>query len=469
MFWKNNLSIPIGVLLVILLMPLFGVFSQEAASNQLTAEQTKELQTELDKIEFEIAQYESQLSSVKSEKNTLNKKISQLKLQQSKLKAQIKQSTLAIKSLENQLTEVEKDIQARAEKVSLLNNSVAELIRQINQKDRHSILAILTNQNGLGAFFESLSEYKKISASLTTAVEELKAEQAALAVDGEKLNNQRDDQQNLLSIVSLQNKELASTLAERSDLLAKTKDQEKNYQAVLADRKKRAAQIKSRIYELLGISTQVTFGQALVIAQWAESQTGVRAAFLLAILTQESNLGKNVGTCNRVGDPPEKSWQVIMPGPIHYANYVKNGKSCEGADTPCSYRNDQDAFVSITSELGMDPDITPVSCPMKDSKGNRLGWGGAMGPAQFIPTTWLGYKAKVAALTGKAANPWDIRDAFAAAAIKLKADGAGSKSGEWAAAMKYFSGSTNTRYRFYGDNVAATAEKYQQDIDDLAN
>jgi len=34
-----------------------------------------------------------------------------------------------------------------------------------------------------------------------------------------------------------------------------------------------------------------------------------------------------------------------------------------------------------------------------------------MGPAQFIPSTWMGYKDKVAALTGKnPPNPWDIRD-----------------------------------------------------------
>jgi hypothetical protein len=33
--------------------------------------------------------------------------------------------------------------------------------------------------------------------------------------------------------------------------------------------------------------------------------------------------------------------------------------------------------------------------------------------------------------------------------------------------MKYFSGSTNTRFRFYGDNVLKLADKYQADIDAL--
>ena len=79
----------------------------------------------------------------------------------------------------------------------------------------------------------------------------------------------------------------------------------------------------------------------------------------------------------------------------------------------------------------------------------------------------MGYKDKVAAITGKIANPWDIRDAFVASAIKLKAGGAGTVEGEWAAAMRYFSGGTNKKYRFYGDNVVKMANQYQQEIESL--
>jgi membrane-bound lytic murein transglycosylase B len=105
---------------------------------------------------------------------------------------------------------------------------------------------------------------------------------------------------------------------------------------------------------------------------------------------------------------------------------------------------------------------------MKDKNGNQVGYGGAMGPAQFIPSTWMGYKDKVTAITGKPANPWDIRDAFLASAIKLRAGGAdGNYQGEWNAAMRYFSGGTNVKYRFYGDSVMATAAKYDMDIKEL--
>ena len=226
--------------------------------------------------------------------------------------------------------------------------------------------------------------------------------------------------------------------------MTQTKGKESEYQKILSDTQKRAGEIRGRLYPTLGGGKQVTFGEAVEIAQWASGITGVRAAFLLSVLTQESNLGKNVGTCNRAGDPPSKSWKVVMKP-----------------------TRDQEPFKIITTELGVDIDTTPVSCPMRDSRGNQVGWGGAMGPAQFIPSTWMGYKDKVAAITGKPANPWDIRDAFLASAIKLKAGGAGTVAGEWKAAMLYFSGSTNVRFRFYGDAVVARANKYQAEIDGL--
>jgi membrane-bound lytic murein transglycosylase B len=261
-----------------------------------------------------------------------------------------------------------------------------------------------------------------------------------------QLEDQKNDTNNLLQIKSIQQQNLIGTIGEQNTVLEVTKGKEVEYQNALSDTKKRAAEIRNRIYELFDVGKQITFGQAVEIAKWAAAPTGIRPAFLLAILTQESNLGKNVGTCNRVGDPPEKSWKVIMKPD-----------------------RDQEPFKKITTELGLDPDRTPVSCPMRGKNGVQIGWGGAMGPAQFIPSTWMGYKDKVSAITGKKpADPWDIRDAFLASALKLKSGGAdGTDDGEWKAAMRYFSGSTNLKYRFYGDNVIATTKQYIKDIEDL--
>ena len=54
-----------------------------------------------------------------------------------------------------------------------------------------------------------------------------------------------------------------------------------------------------------------------------------------------------------------------------------------------------------------------------------------MGIAQFMPTTWLAYKDRIAAMTGhNPPNPWVPVDAFTASAIKLANAGANAQTYE---------------------------------------
>jgi membrane-bound lytic murein transglycosylase B len=404
------------------------------------------LENQLKELEKQIAQFESELQNTQSQKNTLANKIKTLKTEQAKLQAQIQSTNVLIDNLEGQIAETQDSISAAQNKADRLKAQISETIFSLYESDGKSLAASLAGDDGLAGFFKEVDNTQKLSETLTSNLQEMKKVKAELEKQNSQLEDQQEGAKELLSIKALQSNDLSSKLNEQGTLLSQTKGKEAQYNAILNDKKKAAAQIRNEIYGLAGGTTsQVTFGEALDIANSVSKLTGVRAAFLLAILTQETNLGKNVGTCNRAGDPPSKSWKVVMKP-----------------------TRDQEPFKTITAELGLDIDTTAISCPMKDAKGNQVGWGGAMGPAQFIPSTWMGYRAKVTALTGKPANPWDIRDAFIASAIKLKADGATKGgNGEWEAAMKYFSGSTNTRFRFYGDNVLAIAKKYQTNIDAL--
>ncbi|HAH04452.1 TPA: hypothetical protein DCL28_02740 [Candidatus Komeilibacteria bacterium] len=438
----SNLYKTICILVLVFFVLSAGTLAVLAEDSK--QDQTEALQQELEAIEAEIEKYEKELSTVQSSKNSLQRQINALKIQQSKIKLEIEKTNLNIDNIENRLESIRADIESHRAEIENSQEQIARLIRLVNKKDHYSSLEILIMQPSFGDFFKELADYNRLILSLKTVVAELNEQTQILQRQGEQLSAEREDQSNLIAIASLQNSKLSQNIASQRDLLATTNAEESNYQVILADQARRAADIKGRIYDLLGISQDITFGEALRIAQWAGAQTEVRTIFLLAILTQESNLGKNVGTCNRLGDPPEKGWRKIMKP-----------------------ERDQEPFLIITRELDMDADITPVSCPMHDRQGKQIGWGGAMGPAQFIPSTWMGYKDKVTAVTGQPANPWDIRDAFLASAILLRDNGAAQVGGEWAAAMRYFSGGTNPAYSFYGDNVLAIAEGYEQDIVDL--
>ena len=96
-----------------------------------------------------------------------------------------------------------------------------------------------------------------------------------------------------------------------------------------------------------------------------------------------------------------------------------------------------------------------------------------MGPAQFIPTTWILYEDAVARRTGNnPPNPWNPLDAFMASGLLLKDNGAGARThkAERTAALKYLAGGNwaTPSYAFYGDDVMGLAQKYQDQIDILS-
>ena len=97
-----------------------------------------------------------------------------------------------------------------------------------------------------------------------------------------------------------------------------------------------------------------------------------------------------------------------------------------------------------------------------------------MGPAQFIPSTWVLFQSRIATNAGHAgtpANPWNNLDAFMATALYMKDLGAagGTASSERTAALKYFAGNNyrNPSYAFYGDGVMGFASDFQDQINIL--
>ena len=131
---------------------------------------------------------------------------------------------------------------------------------------------------------------------------------------------------------------------------------------------------------------------------------------------------------------------------------------------------DTTPFKDITERLGRDWKMTPVSCPPGTKYTSGRGYGGGMGPSQFIPSTWELFKARIASAIGVSENqadPWNPSHSFMATAIYL-ADLGASASGYTAernAACRYYSGrscdSRSPANSFYGNQVMAKAENIQ--------
>ncbi len=407
-----------------------------------------------DYYDSQSAEISKDLTKTAQQKNTLQSQITALKKKITGLEYQINQGTLMVKDLNSQIGDTQVTIDKTTFKTHDSQRQITAMLRSVYQEDKKPSFQILLEGN-LADFFGNLVYIESLSAKVSDLLESSKNLSSYLEDQKNKMDAERGSLQRTIKIQSLQKQENEQNKQQQQTYLTLTEGQ---YQQQLKDKQdtdKKAAGIRARIFELLGVSNAPTFGQAYDIAKYVSSITGVRAAFLMAVLTQESNLGKNVGQCylknNQTGDGVK----------------IKTGEFSPKTMSPS---RDIPLFLNLISAinqgkgLARDPITTPVSCVVYYN-GRPYGWGGAMGPAQFIPSTWVnaGYGQKVTDITGKVADPWDIRDAFLANGLYLKA--LGGQSDEFHAAMKYYCGGNCSRYdRFYGNSVVNIANQYEADI-----
>lgn len=463
--WPKNiffLSIPLFVLLLSIKGLVFAPINSGISTAQVVlTSQTdsngnskEELEKQLAQIEKEIENYQANILKARKNARSLKGEISILDNKISKLNLQIRAIQLTSRRINQEIALQEKEINLKEIQIAREKEILAATLQNLYEKENQSLLEITLKNSSLSDFFNDINSIISVQEGVRMSLKKLKALKAELEQRREELLDKKIQTLRLANIQVLQKKSLAREQHEKGKLLKTTKMRESIYKKLLSKSQQTAAQIRSRIYELMGIGKPITFGDALKIAEFASKVTGVRKALILAVITQESKLGENVGTCNRRGDPPQKSWRSVMKP-----------------------NRDQSIFVSIVNKLnsaGYHLDISnlPVSCPMRSRSGSYIGWGGAMGPAQFLPSTWVIYENQVAKITGhNPPSPWNVQDAFVASALLLRDNGAGNHSwkSEWRAAMRYFAGSVNWRYRFYGDSVMSLAEKYQRDIDQLGS
>jgi predicted nuclease with TOPRIM domain len=393
-----------------------------------TQEERAALEAQLKELEGQIEEYQKTINEYRKQGKTLQGEINLLEAQIKKINTQIRAINLALARLDSDIQVTSGKINKVQQDIDLNEEALAALIRQVDAYDRKGLLEIMLENPNLSDFFGSLNDILVVQDNLRATTEKLADLKSQLITQRELLGMERSDVETLKAYQLQQKQQVDALRGEKTRLLQVTKGKESEYQKLLTQTKQTAAQIRNRIFELLG-GGQLTFEQAYQFAKFAEQATGVRAALILAVLDRESALGRNVGRC---------SYKTAMH-----------------PDRDIPY------FLQITAELGLNPENTLVSCPNADGL-----YGGAMGPAQFIPSTWMLYRNKVASITGNnPPSPWRNTDAFVAAALYLR--DLGAKSSELTAAARYYCGSNWQRYvctQIYGQNVVNRANDFADDI-----
>jgi membrane-bound lytic murein transglycosylase B len=413
------------VLSLFLILPLF------IHAQTLLPERRAQLESELSELQKQIDEQKAILEVKQRQSVSLERDVNILSASIEKAKLNIKARDISIAKLNSDIAEKQSTIGVLNDKLDKEKESLASIIRKTYELESYSLPEVMFSSQNFSDFFEDAGAFIYIQSALKDSFVLITENKDKTEKEKSDLEEKKQEQLDLKAIQEFEKKKIEQQEAEKKRILKESKGIEAEYQKIIKSKETNAAKIRAELFILRG-SSAIPFEKAYELAVRAETKTGVRPAFLLGIIAEESKLGENVGTGN---------WKVDM----HPTR-----------DVP--------VFKKITEKLGLDPDKMPVS------KKAWYGWGGAMGPAQFIPSTWVLYEDKISKLTGhNPPNPWDPEDAFMGSAIYLKDSGAAKKTvaAERYAALCYLAGcknATKKAYQFYADDVMELADKYQKQI-----
>jgi membrane-bound lytic murein transglycosylase B len=405
------------------------------------------LQKCADYYDQQSAQLAQDLTKTSAQKDTLQNAISKLKNKISGLASDINHGKIMVQGLNVQISNTKVSINKTSSQIQDSQNQISAILQSVYKEDQKPSFVILLEGN-LSDFFSNLAYLDSLNAEVTNLLDNNKTLKAYLANQQVEMDNSVDQLQKTIALQTVQKQENEQNQQQQAQYLKLTEAQ---YQQQLKDKtaaEQKSAKLKAMLFQVAGVSKVPTFGEALDVAKSVGAMVGVRPAFLLAIISQESAIGKNVGQC------------MLTDATTGNGKKISTGAAIIRVMKPT---RDVQPFIAITTASGRDPYNTPVSCWIPDYVGGApTGWGGAMGPAQFIPSTWNLFTDRLKSLLGKPGDPWAIKDSFTASALYLSDLGASAQTAtkESAAASKYYGGSSS-----YARSVMSRASCIQTFID----
>ena len=361
----------------------FGPFDAFAA------EDTAEIKDDIDRIEEKLKKEQKEYDALASDLSQVRSSLNATQVAISRVQNLLKQTDQTIE-------QKEKEILGLEQQQELNRKVLTNLIQELYYTNSTPLVEVVLAESDMNELFQTSDSLFSTQEKVQNLIGDINDVKDKVAEEKDSLKETREDHETLLSI---QNKQKQGLVFEQNEVAEQLDDQ----QAVVDKLEKELSELQGDLSKILGKSYNA--GDIKEAVAFASKKTGVPKGFLFGVLKMETNLGANVGGCTyaQVEDGAEKN----------YKNKKLSKRSWQ------TFLARRDTFKKITKELDIDYRKQKVSC----NPSGYTGTGGAMGVAQFMPDTWMGYKSQVASVTGhNPPSPWNLTDGVMAMALKLSRD-----------------------------------------------
>lgn len=405
-----------------------------AASPADTKQQLEQNQRDLKTKERELAELEKTINELEQQRDTAAaqaelaaRKAVRLSHEVAAAQLVLQQTALGIADTAQAVRQTEQAIEEKTAAIEQTRRRLRETVRALYQYDQQSLLDIVLSAQTLAELMTEQSIYRELQQRAFTLIQTLREQQAELERKHQQLTERQQELQKLKEAQVYQQTQLTRQQQAQAQFKQLKTAEQAHYEQKAAEAREARAEIERDIFTLKGIGLEIALADAYSAARYAGALTGVRPALLLAVLKVETNVGERLGSGR-------------FPDDMH----------------PQS----RDAFLRITTALGLDPLTSPISARPTV----YAGWGGAMGPGQFMPATWETIESRTARLLGKpVANPYELLDALVGTGLILADRGATQADREIEATARYLAGPNWLYHTWYSQRVLSVAAEYEKE------
>jgi len=391
------------------------------AKTPVSAEDSENTEEEDEEIQEDISETQEKIEEEEAKRQKLLNELNQIQGSVNRTGYEISKTQSFIDETKTTISRKESEIKLLNEKIELQKVILTGLLREIYYGQNSLSLMIVPEENQFSQFLGEGDHLSEVERQIVSLISDIKSSKEKIEGEKMELKESKDEQEKLLALKQDQQQSL---LSEKYETQGDIQEKE----ATIAELNAKLYKLRSNLSGYLGESYDADDIEDA--AKFASKVSGVRKDFIMGMLVVESDLGRFTGGC-----------------------YAK--------DSRMSGRR-LELFKDICDDLDYDWKKRKVSCPPSSYSGT----GGAMGVAQFMSDTWIGYKSQIASVTGhNPPDPWNLTDGVVGMALKLAKGGAASKSGECNAAKLYLSGTTSSSYNWYCERVKYWADNYERLLD----
>lgn len=211
---------------------------------------------QVESLKAEIIVFQKQLDGLGAKKNTLQSTISSLALSQKQLASQIQITQNNIASANLRIRELSLSIGDKEATIASNQGAISKALRTIAADEQTPFISVIVSARSLGEAWQAADQAVLFNRALARDIADLRTARAELATNRDAVATKKAQLVSLQNDLTLQKRSVDASKVAQQQLLTQTKNQEANYQKLIAQKK---AAEKSFEQELIALQSQLNF------------------------------------------------------------------------------------------------------------------------------------------------------------------------------------------------------------------